>query len=171
MVKDKVAKYRERVETTRKDKGLWQKFEFNVEKRTEKLEREKDFSRTWIHVDMDAFYAAVEMRDDASLIEIPLAIEDKGMIMTTNYKAREFGVRSGIPGFIGKRLCSNLKFMKPNFPKYKRASIQFKEILYKYDPKLEEIGLDEANMDITDYLKQNKMNDDMGRLFIATKMR
>ena len=54
---------------------------------------------------MDAFYAAVEMRDDPSLIEIPLAIEDKGMIMTTNYKAREFGVRSGIPGFIGKRLC------------------------------------------------------------------
>lgn len=57
---------------------------------------------------MDAFYAAVEMRDDPHLTDIPLAIEDKNMIMTTNYKAREFGVRSGIPAFIGKKLCPNL---------------------------------------------------------------
>jgi DNA polymerase kappa len=71
---------------------------------------------------MDAFYAACEMRDNPALSEIPLAIEEKNMIMTTNYKAREFGVRSGIPGFIGKRLCPKLVFMKPDFAKYKQAS-------------------------------------------------
>jgi DNA polymerase kappa len=71
---------------------------------------------------MDAFYAAVEMRDDLSLIDLPLAIEEKNMIMTTNYKAREYGVRSGLPGFIGKKLCPKLIFMKPNFTKYKIAS-------------------------------------------------
>ena len=61
--------------------------------------------RTWIHVDMDAFYAAVEMRDDASLVDKPLAIGDRNMILTTNYVARKHGVRSGVPGFIGKKLC------------------------------------------------------------------
>lgn len=80
---------------------------------------EKDLSRTWIHVDMDAFYAAVEIRDDPSLESVPLAIEEKNMIMTTNYKAREFGVRSGMPGFIGKKLCHKLVFKKPDFTKYK----------------------------------------------------
>ena len=122
VVKDKVAKYRERVETTRKDPALWARFEQNVQRKIEKIKQEKDFSRTWIHVDMDAFYAACEMRDNPALAEIPLAIEEKNMIMTTNYKAREFGVRSGIPAFIGKRLCPRLQFMKPDFAKYKQAS-------------------------------------------------
>lgn len=71
---------------------------------------------------MDAFYAAVEMRDDPTLVEVPLAVEEKNMIMTTNYKAREFGVRSGIAAFIGRKLCPNLIFKKPDFAKYKEAS-------------------------------------------------
>jgi DNA polymerase kappa len=54
---------------------------------------------------MDAFYAAVEIRDDPSLADVPIAVVDKSMIMTTNYAARQFGVRSGIPGYIGKKLC------------------------------------------------------------------
>ena len=75
------------------------------------IKKERDMSRTWIHVDMDAFYAAVEMRDDPTLLEKPLAIGDKNMIMTTNYYARSFGIRSGVPGFIGKKLCPDLVFM------------------------------------------------------------
>lgn len=75
------------------------------------IKKERDLSRTWIHVDMDAFYAAVEMRDDPTLLEKPLAIGDKNMIMTTNYYARSFGIRSGVPGFIGKKLCPDLVFM------------------------------------------------------------
>ena len=126
-----------------------------------------NFNRTWIHVDMDAFYAAVEMRDDPTLKDVPLAIENGNMIMTTNYKGREFGVRSGMPAFIGRKLCPKMVFIKPNFPKYKEASRQFKEILLKYDDKFEEVGLDEANLDVTDYLLENKINNELGRLKLA----
>lgn len=110
-VKDKVAKYRERVELTKKDQILWGKLQANVNRKIKMIKKERDLSRTWIHVDMDAFYAAVEMRDDPTLLEKPLAIGDKNMIMTTNYYARSFGIRSGVPGFIGKKLCPDLVFM------------------------------------------------------------
>lgn len=116
---------------------------------------------------MDAFYAAAEMRDDASLSDKPLAIGDKNMIMTTNYAARSFGIRSGVPGFIGKKLCPNLVFMKPNYHKYRIASDEVKAILRNYDMDLETVGLDEANLDITDYLRKNNMDNEMGRLFLA----
>jgi DNA polymerase kappa len=121
-VKEKVAKYRERVELTKKDPILWNKLEANVKRKIKIIKRERDLTRTWIHVDMDAFYAAVEMRDDESLREKPLAIGDKNMIMTTNYYARSFGIRSGVPGFIGKKLCPDLIFMRPNYAKYRVAS-------------------------------------------------
>lgn len=61
--------------------------------------------------------------------------------------------------------------MKPNFTKYKEASRLFKSVLYKYDEKFEEIGLDEANLDCTEYIKKHKLNDDMGRIFLAQKIR
>jgi DNA polymerase kappa len=168
---DKVAKYKERVEETKLDKKLWEKFEAKAARKIESIARELDFSRTWIHFDMDAFYAACEIRDEPSLAEVPLAIEDKNMIMTTNYKAREYGVRSGIPAFIGKRLCPKILFMKPDFPKYRAASKVFKDVLRNYDPDFEEVGLDEANLDVTDYLQKNKMDNDIGRLKLAQKIR
>ena len=102
---------------TKKDPVLWAKLEANVKRKIKIIKKERDMSRTWIHVDMDAFYAAVEMRDDPTLYEKPLAIGDKNMIMTTNYFARSFGIRSGVPGFIGKKLCPNLVFMRPNYTK------------------------------------------------------
>ena len=128
-------------------------------------------TRTWIHVDMDAFYAAVEMRDDPSLVDKPLAIGDKNMIMTTNYFARNFGIRSGVPSFIGKKLCPNLIFMRPDYTKYRAASEEIQAILKEYDPELEVVGLDEANLDVTDYLRKNDMDNEMGRLFMGQKVR
>jgi DNA polymerase kappa len=115
-VKEKVKKYLEKIEETKMDPKMWNKNQYLANHRIRKMEEEKAFDRTWIHVDMDAFYAAVEMRDDPSLREVPLAVEDKKMIMTTNYRAREFGVRSGIPAFIGKKLCPDLIFRPPDFP-------------------------------------------------------
>ncbi len=85
--------------------------------------------RTWIHVDLDAFYAAVEMRDNPTLVEKPIAVAEKNMIMTTNYVARKYGVRSGIPCFIGKKLCQDIIFIKPDFAKYRKASEEFKSVL------------------------------------------
>lgn len=91
--------------------------------------------------------------------------------MTTNYVARNFGIRSGVPGFIGKKLCPDLIFMKPDFIKYRKASSEIIQILKKYDPWLESIGLDEANLDITDYLKKNDLDNELGRLFVAERIR
>ena len=93
------------------------------------------------------------------------------MIMTANYKAREFGIRSGIPTFVGRRLCQHLVFRKPDFVKYREISAQFKDILLEIDPALESCGLDEANLDVTDYLIKNELNTDMGKLFLAERIR
>ena len=170
-VKEKVAKYKERVELTKKDPLLWNKLQANVNRKIKNIKKERDLTRTWIHVDMDAFYAAVEMRDDPSLCDKPLAIGDKNMIMTTNYIARNYGIRSGVPGFIGKKLCPNLIFMRPDYTKYRKASDEIQAILKEYDPDLEIVGLDEANMDVTNYLQKNDMDNEMGRLFIGQKIR
>ena len=120
---------------------------------------------------MDAFYAAVEIRDDPTLKDKPLAIGDRNMILTTNYCARKFGVRSGVPGFIGVKLCPNLNFMKPNYPKYRAASEEFHSVLRKYDSMLEAVGLDEANLDVTDYLSEINTDTEMGKTFLAETMR
>lgn len=72
-----------------------------------------------------------------------------------------------MPGFIGRRLCPHLVFIKPNYPKYREASEHFKRVLCPFDPKLESCGLDEANLDLTDYLVDNKLDFDLGRIFVA----
>ena len=71
------------------------------------------------------------------------------MIQTTNYIARNYGVKSGMPGFIGKKICPNLIFIKPNYVKYRRMSDKMKGILAKYDDQSESLGLDEASIDVT----------------------
>ena len=78
---------------------------------------------------MDAFYAAVEMRDSPHLVDKPIAVAEKNMIMTTNYKARKYGVRSGVATFIGKRLCPDIILIKPDFAKYRKASDEFKAVI------------------------------------------
>lgn len=124
-----------------------------VKRRIEIFRRDRDLTRTWLHVDMDMFYAAVEIRERPELKDKPVAVGDYSMITTTNYVARKFGVRSAMPGFMGKKLCPGLVFVRPNKEKYKQVSEQeFMRILREYDPGLESIGLDEANLDVTLYL-------------------
>ncbi len=72
------------------------------------LERERDLTRTWFHIDMDMFYAAVEIRDRPELADKPVAVGNLSMISTANYVARKFGIRSAMPGFIAKELCPDL---------------------------------------------------------------
>ena len=170
-LRDKVQKYKDKVIETRADAKVWDMFQSRADTLITDIAKERDYSRTWIHVDMDAFYAACEMRDNPKLRDVPLAIEDKNMIMTTNYIAREYGVRSGIPAFIGKRLCPKMVFMRPNFAKYREASSKFKEVLTLYDDKYEEVGLDEANLDVTDYLIKHDQNNELGRLKLAQRIR
>ncbi len=116
------------------------------------LRASRDLSRTIVHVDMDAFYAAVEMRDDPSLRDRPMAVGGIGMLSTSNYAARRFGVRAGMPGFIGKKLCPDLVLVELNFDKYRAVSKVVRGVFAEYDPNFSPMSLDEAYLDITNYL-------------------
>lgn len=120
-----------------------------------KLESSRTLARTIVVVDMDMFYAAVEMRDNPALRDVPLAVGGLGMISTTNYAARKFGVRAAMPGFIGKELCPALVFVPPNFDKYTKVSQQIRAVFAQYDPNFSAFSLDEACLDISDYICAN----------------
>ncbi|CAL8115478.1 unnamed protein product [Orchesella dallaii] len=116
-------------------------------------------SRHYVHIDMDAFYAAVEMRDDPNLRRIPMAVGSESMLSTSNYLARRFGVRAGMPGFIGKKLCPQLKIVPCDFEKYSEASKVVQAVIRKYDPH-NDMCMDEGTLDITDYLIANHSSQD-----------
>lgn len=110
--------------------------------------------RKIIHVDMDCFYAAVEMRDNPALREIPLAIggsrERRGVISTANYPARKYGVRSAMPTATALKLCPHLTLLPGRFDAYKAASAHIREIFSRYTPLIEPLSLDEAYLDVSD---------------------
>ncbi len=110
--------------------------------------------RKIIHVDMDCFYAAVEMRDDPSLRNVPLAIGGnvgrRGILCTCNYIARQYGIRSAMPAFIAKQKCPELIILPPVFEKYRQASNLIREIFLRYTAIIEPLSLDEAFLDVSD---------------------
>ncbi|WP_067704911.1 DNA polymerase IV [Erwinia sp. ErVv1] len=112
--------------------------------------------RKIIHVDMDCFYAAVEMRDDPSLRNIPIAIGGshlkRGVISTANYPARKFGVHSAMSTAMALKLCPHLKVVPGRFDAYKEASAHIREIFSRYTSLIEPLSLDEAYLDVTDSL-------------------
>ena len=108
-----------------------------------------------MHFDMDMFYVACELLDRPELCDQPCAVGGMAMISTANYVARQFGVRSAMPGFVAKELCPNLVLLPHHFEKYKAVSNIFMSILRECDAELESTGLDEANLDITDALNSN----------------
>ena len=110
-----------------------------------------------MHLDMDMFFAAVEIKDNPSLANIPMAVGSMAMISTSNYIARKYGVRSAMPGFIALKLCPQLKLIGGHYQRYKEESFKIMEILEEFDPFLESSGLDEAYVDLTDYCKNNKI--------------
>lgn len=108
--------------------------------------------RKIIHVDMDAFYAAVEERDDPALRGLPIAVggdRARGVVMTASYAARRFGVRSAMPGAMAARLCPELVFVRPRFPVYRAISAQIRAIFHRYTPLVEPLSLDEAYLDVS----------------------
>ncbi|XP_071104269.1 DNA polymerase kappa-like [Haliotis cracherodii] len=133
----------------------------------EELEMSRDLSHTIVHIDMDAYYAAVEMRDDPSLRDQPMAVGGSSMLSTSNYEARKYGVRAAMPGFIAKKLCPHLVLVKPNFDKYTAVSKQVREILADYDPNFSPMSLDEAYLDITEHLKRRANFTDLERSYLV----
>jgi DNA polymerase IV len=112
--------------------------------------------RKIIHIDMDAFFASVEQRDNPEQRGKPVAVggsRERGVVAAASYEARTFGVRSAMPSVTAKRRCPDLIFVTPRFDVYKAVSLQIREIFAEHTPIIEPLSLDEAYLDVTENLK------------------
>ena len=112
--------------------------------------------RKIIHVDMDAFYASVEQRDNPDLRGKPVAVggsRERGVVAAASYEARKFGIRSAMPSVTAKRQCPDLIFVKPRFEVYNAVSRHVREIFEEHTSIIEPLSLDEAYLDVTENLQ------------------
>ncbi|KZD21342.1 DNA polymerase IV [Tardiphaga robiniae] len=129
--------------------------------------------RKIIHIDMDAFYASVEQRDNPELRGQPVAVggsRERGVVAAASYEARKFGVRSAMPSVTAKRQCPDLIFVKPRFEVYKTISQQIREIFAEHTPIVEPLSLDEAYLDVTENLQGIRLARDIA-LAIRAKIK
>src|SRR2546429_6378410 len=110
-------------------------------------------SRKIIHIDMDAFYASVEQRDNPALRGRPVAVGyagKRGVVAAASYEARAFGVRSAMPSTMAMRQCAELVFVAPRFDVYRAVSRQIHAIFADYTALIEPLSLDEAYLDLSE---------------------
>ncbi|KAA1471783.1 DNA/RNA polymerase [Dentipellis sp. KUC8613] len=136
-----------------------QKVEEKADHLLAKLEAERDLSQYIVHVDMDAFYANVELLHNPSLAGKPFGV-GHGVLTTASYEARRYGVRSGMPGFIAKKLCPELIIVPINFSRYGEMSKKVMNIFRRYDPNMLAASVDEGYLNITPYCKDHGLDPD-----------
>lgn len=112
--------------------------------------------RKIIHIDMDAFFASIEQRDNPELRGRPVAVgyaAKRGVVAAASYEARTFGVRSAMPSVTALRKCPHLVFVPPRFEVYRAVSMEIRAIFLEYTPIIEPLSLDEAFLDVTENLR------------------
>lgn len=118
------------------------------------VDRSGEATRKIIHVDMDAFYASVEQRDNPKLQGRPVIVggkpDGRGVVAACSYEARQYGVHSAMPSAEAGRLCPHADFLKPRFEAYKQASQQIHAVFKEFTSAIEPLSLDEAYLDVTD---------------------
>jgi DNA polymerase IV (DinB-like DNA polymerase) len=126
--------------------------------------------RAIFHVDLDAFYVSVEVKDNPSLKGLPVVVganpeggKGRGVVMTCSYEARKLGLRSGMPISTAYRLCPNAVYLPPRWERYGEISMQVMELLREYADKFEQTGIDEAFLDVSDRAKSLEEAKDLAR--------
>ncbi len=120
------------------------------------MAEESPAPRKIIHIDMDAFFASVEQRDDPALRGKPVAVgggSERGVVAAASYEARTFGVRSAMASAKARRLCPDLIFVRHRFEVYRHVSQQIREIFRSWTPLVQPLSLDEAYLDVTENLR------------------
>ncbi len=115
-------------------------------------------TRKIIHIDMDAFYASVEQRDNPEYLGKPLVVggsRERGVVAAASYEARKYGIHSAMPSVIAKRKCPHLIFVRPRFDIYSKISKQIHHIFHQYTDLVEPLSLDEAFLDVTENKHSN----------------
>lgn len=152
----KVEFYKAKLAAVQKDDKLMAKLRKEYSLKIKDLTKDVDLSRKWIHIDLDMFYVAIELRDNRTLVDKPVAV-GSSVLTTSNYIARKFGVRSAMPSHVARMLCPELILLPVNMHKYQEASKKFMAIVEEYDPEYESMGLDEAKLDVTEYLENHNI--------------
>lgn len=148
-----------RIERLRAEKTRLERQDLSAELRRAdeyiaQLERSRDLSQIVVHVDCDAFFAAVEELERPELRDVPMAVGDR-VLTTCNYHARRFGCRSGMAAFVAKKLCPQLVCIRPNFDRYRAKAREVRAVLAQYDPCFESASIDEAYLNITAYCAEH----------------
>lgn len=129
----------------------------NADRLLAELELSRDLTQHIVHLDCDAFFAAVELLDRPELKDVPFAV-GSGVLTTCNYVARQFGCRSGMASFVAKKLCPELILIKSNYHKYGAKAQEIRAVIVNYDPRFESASIDEAYLNITEYCEEHGMD-------------